>query len=263
MPERMDDRELERTLSDIGERLDYPIRDVWPAVRTRIVERRARPWWSRLGLEQIRLAPVAATLALILVAAFVLTPALVSIAEQVLGLPGAPIFRVPATGSPAPTTGAAPTFAGQRAASLGEATRIAGFTVRAPAALGEPDEIYVESAPVRVTMVYRSRPGLPATTLPGIGALVVEFRGTFDQNVIGKAAGPNTKVEAVQLNGGPGYWLSGQPHQFFFTDPSGNFQPETLRLAGNTLLWQTGGVTYRLEAEVTKEEALRIASTLR
>ena len=59
MAERLDDRDLERTLSDIGTRLGGTKRDLWPAVRTRIAERRARPWWSRLSIERGTLAPVA------------------------------------------------------------------------------------------------------------------------------------------------------------------------------------------------------------
>jgi hypothetical protein len=96
-----------------------------------------------------------------------------------------------------------------------------------------------------------------------VSALVVEVRGRFDQAVLGKSAGPETKVESVSVNSGAAYWLSGQPHQFFYFDANGNFQQETLRLAGNTLLWDQTGVTYRLEAQVGKEEAVRIASTLR
>ena len=72
MPERLDDRDLERTLTEIGPRLDGPKRDLWPAVRARIAARRAQPWWSRLGFEGGRLAPIAATRAVIRVAAFLL-----------------------------------------------------------------------------------------------------------------------------------------------------------------------------------------------
>ena len=106
MSERLDDRDLEQTLSDIGTRLDGPKRDLWPAVRARIAERRALPWWSRLGLDRRTLAPIAATLAVILVAAFLLTPDLAARAAEVLGLPGAQIFRISTTPTPMPTTGA-------------------------------------------------------------------------------------------------------------------------------------------------------------
>lgn len=264
MPERLDDRDLERTLTDIGTRLAAPQRDLWPAVRARIAERRAQPWWSRLGFDGRALAPIAATLAVILVAAFLLTPDLAARAAEVLGLPGAQIFRISTTPTPMPTTGAYVSFPGQRATSVADASRLAGFAVREPAALGAADEIYVELAPVRVTLVYRARQGMPVTALPGISALVVEFKGSLDAPILGKAIGPGTTLEAVPLSSGnAAYWLAGKPHQFFYRDSTGNIQPDTLRLAGNTLLWDAGGITYRLEAQVTRDEAVRIASSFR
>ena len=264
MPERLGERDLEQTLSEIGARLDRPTRDMWPAVRERIAERGARPWWSGIGFDGRMLAPVAATLAMILVAAFLLTPDLAARAAEVLGLPGAQIFRISTTPTPMPTTGASVLFPGQRVASLSEAGRVAGFSAREPAALGTPDEIYVELAPVRITLVYRSRSDLPVTALPGVGALIVEFKGSLDAPILGKAIGPGTTLEAVPLSSGnAAYWLAGQPHQFFYRDATGNIQPDTLRLAGNTLLWDAAGVTYRLEAQVTRDEAVRIASSFR
>ncbi|MEK6206098.1 MAG: hypothetical protein AABM32_00485 [Chloroflexota bacterium] len=255
MSERMDEHDLERTLSDIGGRLEGPRRDMWPAVRERIAARRPTRWWSRL-------APAGATLAVMLVVAFVLTPSAIEGLEHLLNIPGVQVFRVPAT--PSATTGTSGTFPGQRAASVAEASRIAGFAVREPAALGAPDEIYVETAPVRVTLVYRVRPGLPPTALTGIGALIVEFNGSLDAPILGKAIGPGTTLEAIPLStGNAAYWLAGQPHQFFYRDSAGNIQPDTLRLAGNTLLWDAGGVTYRLEAQVSRDEAVRLASSLR
>src|SRR6184192_1817527 len=134
MAERLDDRDLERTLSDIGTRLGGPKRDLWPAVRTRIAERRARPWWSRLSIERGALAPVAATLAVILVAALLLTPRVADALGNLLNLTGVQIYRVPQTPTARPTAPAL-TFAGERVATAAEASRIAGFTVRTPAAL--------------------------------------------------------------------------------------------------------------------------------
>ena len=263
MPEWLDDGDLDRTLSDIGMRLDRPRRDMWPAVRARIAERNAQPWWSRLATDRRTLAPIAATLTVILVAVFVLTPAFVDALEHLLNIPGVQIFRIATTPTPMPTTTANVPFPGQRAASLAEASRLAGFQVREPAALGAADEIYVELAPVRVTLVYRARQGLSVTALPGVSALVVEFKGSLDAPILGKAVGPGTFLEAVPLsNGTAAYWLDGQPHQFFYRDATGNIQPDTLRLAGNTLLWDAGGITYRLEAQVTREQAVGIASSL-
>ena len=262
MSERMDERELERTLSDIGERLDRPGREMWPAVRARIADRQAQPWWSRLNLSGSALAPIVATVAVILVAAFLLTPGVADALGHLLSLPGVQIYQVPQTPTARPNA-SPPTFAGQRVASAAEASRIAGFAVRTPAALGQPSAIYVETAPVRVTIVYASVKGIPVSPQAGVSAIVVEFKGTIETQIMAKAIGPGTTLDAVPLGTGVAYYLAGQPHQFFFRDPAGNLQPETLRLAGNTLLWEEGGFTYRLEAQVSREEAVRIASTLR
>ena len=262
MPERLDDRDLERTLADIATRLDGPKRDMWPVVRARIDERRTQPWWSRLGMDRRTLAPIAATLAVILVAALLLTPRIADALGHLLSIPGVQIYQVPQSPTARPNA-SAPTFAGQRVATAAEASRIAGFTVRTPAALGEPSAIYVETAPVRVTIVYASVKGIPVSSQAGVSALVVEFKGKIETQIMAKAIGPGTSLDAVPLGSGVAYYLSGQPHQFFFFDPAGNLQPETLRLAGNTLLWELDGYTYRLEAQVSRDEAVRIASSFR
>jgi hypothetical protein len=262
MPERMDDRELERTLSDIGARFEGPKRDVWPDVRARIAGRRAQPWWSRLSFGGGRLAPAAATLAVILVAALLLTPSFADALGHLLSIPGVQIYQVPESPSARPNA-SAPTFAGQRVTTAVEASRIAGFAVRTPAALGDPSAIFVEAAPARVTIVYASVKGIPVSAQAGVSAIVVEFKGTIETQIMAKAIGPGTTLDAVPFGGGVAYYLAGQPHQFFFRDPAGNLQPETLRLAGNTLLWEEGGFTFRLEAQVSREEAVRIATTLR
>jgi len=262
MPDRLDDRDLERTLTDIATRLDGPKRDMWPAVRARIGERRIQPWWSRLGMDRRTLAPIAATLAVILVAALLLTPRIADALGHLLSIPGVQIYQVPQSPTARPNA-SAPTFAGQRVATAAEASRIAGFTVRTPAALGEPSAIYVETAPVRVTIVYASVKGIPVSAQAGVSAIVVEFKGTIETQIMAKAIGPGTFLDAVPLGNGVAYYLSGQPHQFFFRDPAGNLQPETLRLAGNTLLWEQDGYTYRLEAQVSRDEAVRIASSFR
>ena len=70
-------------------------------MRARIVERRPRPWWAP-AFDRSTLAPIAATLAVILVAAFLLTPDLAARAAQVLGLPGVQIYRVLVRRKPTP-----------------------------------------------------------------------------------------------------------------------------------------------------------------
>jgi hypothetical protein len=139
------------------------------------------------------------------------------------------------------------------------------FAVQVPAELGAPDDVYVETVGTteRLTLVYRQRPGIPVSATAGVSAIVVELGGTIDAQLLGKGTGPDTPVEPVNVGAARGYWIQGAPHLFFYRDPSGNAVQETLRLAGNTLVWEQGTVTMRLEAQVTKDQALRIAASFR
>jgi hypothetical protein len=69
-------------------------------------------------------------------------------------------------------------------------------------------------------------------------------------------------MEQVTVNGHPGYWISGKPHDFFFIDADGNTRDETLRLATNTLLIDDNGTVIRIEGDMTKAQALELAASL-
>jgi hypothetical protein len=72
-----------------------------------------------------------------------------------------------------------------------------------------------------------------------------------------KLAGGQTGTKWVNVRDGYGVWLAGKPHIFFFPH-------EPARLAGNTLVWQGTGTTYRLEAPgLTLPDALDLARLLR
>lgn len=105
--------------------------------------------------------------------------------------------------------------------------------------------------------VYRGRDG-------ELAGLLTEFRGGLAPELIGKLAGGGTRVETVTVAGGaPGIFLSGGPHAVFYRDPNGEIREETLRLAGNTLLWQRGELLLRLESALSRAEALRVARSVR
>jgi len=76
-------------------------------------------------------------------------------------------------------------------------------------------------------------------------------------------AHPSVSIEAVTVNGSPGFWVTGQPHEILYLDPNGTPIPNSVRLSGNVLLWQQGDVTLRIESALTKAEALRIADSVR
>ena len=111
----------------------------------------------------------------------------------------------------------------------------------------EPDSIYMGKGTVSLLWGTPDR----------VRLLLTEFRG---QAFIEKLIEQDARVERVTVNGEPGAWLE-EPHVVFFDDLRGRMRQSTGRLAGKTLLWQQGEVTLRLEGDLSKEEALRIART--
>jgi hypothetical protein len=167
-------------------------------------------------------------------------------------LRGVTIERVPALPTVSVQSGLG-TFLGEPV-SLEEARSRAQFQVVVPAALGEADQVYFQASPPGglVSFLYGTR-AEPS-------ALVTEFQARLDE-VIFKKVAPDTKIEPVQINGRPGYWIEGA-HYFTYLDRHGVMQTEQVRLAGNVLLWELGTRTFRLEADVPKAEALRIARSM-
>ncbi len=169
-----------------------------------------------------------------------------------LGIEGVRIERVPQAPTPAPS--ASPVR------DLGERTRLAPGTL-VPSALGTPDGVYAAGA--RVTLLYRPRRGLPESEQSGVGALLSQFPGRTNAQFIRKFAGPDTTIERVRVDGEPGFWVAGEPHGLLYEDPTGAIRESPARLAGSTLVWRRGGLTLRLEADVSKSRALAIARSIR
>ena len=267
--DRMSDPELDATLADVGERLAYPRPTrLADAVRARLREPRPGRWWDGMRSPRYAFTPVIATLAVLALAVALFLPGAWAAASQFLHINGIDIFRAPAISTPVATAVPRATFAGSLT-TLDDARRRADFPVMAPTdpRLGAPDEVYRGLSPDKthdvVTLVYTSRAGIPVSREAGVSALVVEFRGRIDEALFGKVAGAGTRIEDLTVNGGKGFWIEGEPHLFFYINEAGNPQSETLRLAGNTLLWEQDGVTFRLEAQVSRDEALRIAASFR
>jgi hypothetical protein len=268
--------DLEGALADLAAALEFPpTPDLAAAVAARLDEapapapartrRRRRPaglsGWRRLAV---------VGLAAVLLAAAVLaaSPGTREAVARRLGLRG---VGVELGGPPPPTVTTRPgerldLGLGQRV-TLEEARRRVGFPVLVPGAAGfqQPAAVYVdehEPPGGRVDLVYRARPGLAASPFTDVGLLVTEFRGRPTPDFIKKTA-ILSQVEEVTVAGQPGYWFSGEPHFFTYLDAAGQFRDEQTRLAGNTLIWQRGDLTLRLEGQITKQEALAIAESMR
>jgi len=206
----------------------------------------------------------------LLAAALVAALAAGAVVAGYLHIPGVNIQRtsrpLPTPSTTAPTTPLGTRLdLGSLEPSLAQAQADAGFRVLVPSALGQPEYVFYKASPVPlVSLVYSPRAELPAGTDPEVGALFMEFRSADSIGYLTKLVGPGTKIEQVTVNGVPGIWLEGAPHEVFVApSPGGNPFLDRVRLAGNTLLWYRDGVTYRLEADVTKQRALEIAGTVR
>jgi len=212
-----------------------------------------RPSWAR---------PVLAAAALVLVlvaAALVFSPTAREAVAGWIGLDGLKIeYDEPPEGPFAndlrlgePTT-------------LADAMAAAGFEVQAPAELGLPDEVYVSSDPdPRVSLVYAARSGLPRAPTTRVGLLLSVFQARIEHDIVTKKAlGTGTTVEPIDVDGARGYWISGEPHAVFYIGEEGQLREDRGRLAGDTLVWQEGGLIYRLESRLSKERALAIARSI-
>jgi hypothetical protein len=88
------------------------------------------------------------------------------------------------------------------------------------------------------------------------------FRGDLPFELVGKMLGPGTGTERVDVGEG-GLWIAGRPHSFLYRDETGEIIDETIRLAGDTLLWVQGGLVMRLEGAKSLDEAVRLAGLVR
>jgi hypothetical protein len=207
-----------------------PERDLAASVRARIGARRPRPGKLVLALALFVVA---------LAVAFAVPPARSAILrwlgfrnvriELVDKLPDAPVRGTLALG---PRT------------TLGQARKRVPYDIVTSSRLGSP-EVHVLGD--QVAFVYGRR------------LTMIQVRGRF----IEKMAGPGTSIDPSPVNGEPGYWISGRPHYFTYMDKDDQFRQTGFHLAGNTLVWQHGDLTLRIEGKLTRTEALEIARSFR
>jgi hypothetical protein len=288
--------ELERLLTQLGRDLDYPpTPDLAAAVAARLrgVEpgsagaeaappapaeaapprpaEAARPPVAAPTRRRLRLLPpaglrralVLAVVALLLLAGTVLAavPGARDAVLEFFGLQGATVERT----ATLPTPPAEQRLDLGRRTTLDDARARLAFEPLVPSELGDPDFVYLREGVEggELSLAYRPAPGLPRARTTRLGLLMSEFRGDIHPDLVGKLAGPGTRIEQLRIDGRPAIWIEGAQHFFFYRDPDGNVVEGELRLAQNVLLLERGRLLVRFEGALDRERAIAIARSLR
>lgn len=139
--------------------------------------------------------------------------------------------------------------------SLEEAAQRADFTIRLPAYppdLGDPDRVYFQDLGGQMLVLVWFEQG----DTNQIRLSLHEYFGKEDLSI---EKGMVRLIQETTVNGWRAVWVEG-PYRLKLR----NGQIELVRLIeGKVLIWEEGGITYRLETNLPLEEAERIGESLR
>ena len=166
------------------------------------------------------------------------------------------IFRTEESreGEPGVTATQLPTEIAGAAVSPAEAERRLGLPLMQPH--------YPEGVRLERTLLQEF-PGFVAVALFYEGPSGLSFV-LFEANCcVGKGLGPGATASPVAGLGREAYWLQGR-HTVVYYNASGELVQRSQRTTeANTLVWDADGRVFRLEGDLSQEEALRIAQSLR
>jgi hypothetical protein len=84
-----------------------------------------------------------------------------------------------------------------------------------------------------------------------------EFRTPIPE-LVKKVVGPSTLVSEVRVGAAPGLWVEGATH-FLYVRRGGGVAETPLAVHGNVLLWVRDGLVLRLQGQLDRRDALRVA----
>jgi hypothetical protein len=242
--------EVERALLALGRELAVPdAPDLVPSVRERLEPRGERPSLWPAGRRRWALAAAVAVLAAL--GATLAVPDARSALFRFLSIGGERIELVEELPDIEPLEDLELTL-GERV-TLAEAR--AGSTFELRELEETPDRVYLGDRGT-VWFLY----GSPTD----VRLLVAQTpRVTLDAPGLLKKLAREAQVQEVSVDGARGVFLSGPPHFLFLLDEQGQVVEASARLAEDVLIWDVGGVAYRLEGDFELDEALELARTLR
>lgn len=140
-----------------------------------------------------------------------------------------------------------------RPAPLAEAERQVGFELALPPLDRKPERAYVIGDSI-ATVLLRSH---------GRTVLLSEFPSIGDEQGLKKLAVRGTAIGPVEVRGAPGLWIEGAPHVLTWVDRETGYRERPILVRGHVLLWLHGGLTLRLEGQLTKAQARELARSIR
>ncbi len=257
--------------------LPYPSTpDVAGAVRRRLAAASARPVAAPRSRSAVarwpRLAWAIAVVVLI-AAALLAVPEVRAGVIQFLRIGAVRIFLV--APSPTPTSTAAPVSASTPApptttprptptlmaslidlageTTLEDARARAGFPIPLPtypSGLGPPDRVFLQDLGGPMVVLVWLDPAQPNRVQLGLHLLACERCATKTEPTV---------IETTSVNGRPAVWAEGP---YLLQLRSGDVDVRRL-VEGHTLIWTDGPITYRLETDLSLDEAVKIAESLK
>jgi hypothetical protein len=236
---------LEGALRTLGRHLEVPPAPAAEAVSTAVLAR-----LRTTAPSQPRRQPAlryAIVIMLLLVAGVIITvPPVRAAVLELLRVGGITVHQ--GEGPPLPDT---PTLEQQPVADLAQARQLAGVRAEFPELLGQPQEILVVEDRV-VSLIYHPTADRPAIRLDAMGGQLepgfekfLRFNDPHEYDVGGATA-----------------WYVPGPHEIAYRDASGQLREESARMAAATLIWESLGTTYRLEADLPPDRLAEIARSV-
>lgn len=255
----MSETDFETQLRSIASGLEYPrTPDIAASVHTRL-----RPSIRSRFIPR----PVAwsLTFVLILFLSLMLIPTARAAILEFIQVGVVKIFRVENTPAPStvlpvtatplsesqPLVPALKELAGET--TLEEASNAVDYQILLPSYpvdLGQPDRVFVQNMDTPMTVLVWLRPEHPDQVLMSLHFLP-------PGNWAIKKVDPHV-IQETQVNGQYAVWTTG-PYPMILENHDVQF---TRMINGHVLIWTNGTMTYRLETDLSLEEAIKIAESL-
>jgi hypothetical protein len=256
--------DLLQQLQDLAKHVEYPpTPDLRPALALRTAG--LPPSRRGYGIGSRRMALALAAVVVVAVGLLVYTPSRVALA-RFFHLRGV-VVRHSSHALPTPASSATSVVDRLQLGtptSLEAGARAAGFHLAPPPpSLGTPDLVLLreEAYGTAISFLYYPRPDLPDPRRTGVGLLITQLNAPYDRQFLGKTIGGQTTISSVKVGQADGLWIAGSPHGIV-VGPAQSFAEDALRLAEDTLLWESAAVTLRVESALSRDAAIKVGEQL-